>query len=94
MSKSIIKYYPNAQNKYVKHYALERPFIEPMPDGTIRVRQATELGYAVCRMGGVFDASYVSSPLRRARVQDGGNVSGCIMASTNTGYCLFFDHEI
>lgn len=90
----LIRYYPNAKNKYVKHYVFDRPFIEPIGGGKFRVRQATEQGYAICDKGGVFDASYINSTIRRARVQEEGHICGCIMASGDTGYSIFIEHEI
>ena len=38
----------------------------------IRIREATEKGYAEVGIGGVFDASYPTSKTRRGRVQEGG----------------------
>lgn len=38
----------------------------------IRIREATEKGYAEVGEGGVFDASYPASKTRRGRVQQGG----------------------
>ena len=38
----------------------------------IRIREATEKGYAEVCEGGVFDASYPASKTRRGRVQEGG----------------------
>ena len=38
----------------------------------IRIREATERGYAEVGIGGVFDASYPTSKTRRGRVQEGG----------------------
>lgn len=38
----------------------------------IRIREATEKGYAEVGEGGVFDASYPTSNTRRGRVQQGG----------------------
>ena len=38
----------------------------------IRIREATEKGYAEVEVGGVFDASYPTSKTRRGRVQQGG----------------------
>ena len=40
----------------------------------IRIREATEKGYAEVGEGGVFDASYPTSNTRRGRVQQGGAV--------------------
>lgn len=38
----------------------------------LRIREATEKGYAEVEVGGVFDASYPTSKTRRGRVQQGG----------------------
>lgn len=38
----------------------------------LRIREATEKGYAEVGIGGVFDASYPTSKTRRGRVQQGG----------------------
>ena len=40
----------------------------------IRIREATEKGYAEVEVGGVFDASYLTSKTRRGRVQQGGAI--------------------
>lgn len=54
-----------------RHYPHRQPFLTFGPDQTLRVRQATEQGYAVCPVGCVCDLSYPTSTLRRARVQGG-----------------------
>ena len=66
----------------VRHYpTTERPFLQLAPErGVLRVRQATVQGYIECRSPGVFDAAYPTSELRRARVKEGGAVSGTLMA--------------
>ena len=46
----------------------------------IRIPQATELGYAEVRPGGVFDWSYVTSKTRRGRVQGGGEICPTLTA--------------
>lgn len=47
---------------------------------TVKIKQATKNGYAECKVGGVFDASYPESGTRRGRVQDGGNTCPTITA--------------
>lgn len=79
----------------VRHYPLNRPFIVPVYGGgrmVIRIRQATVTGYAECAADGVFDVAYETSLLRRARVQDGGKVSGAIMAGECT-YCTLIEYD-
>lgn len=41
---------------------------------TVRIKQATKQGYAVCRVGGVADFSYPDSNTRRGRVQEQGEI--------------------
>jgi len=50
-------------------------------EGWIKVRQATKKGYIECKPGGVADLSYPTSKLRRARVQDDGNLSPTLTCS-------------
>ena len=40
----------------------------------INVHQATKTGYIFCPVGGIFDASYPKSKLRRGRVQGNGSI--------------------
>ena len=42
----------------------------------------TEKGYAEVEVGGVFDASYLTSQTRRGRVQQGGAICPTIMCSS------------
>lgn len=53
---------------------------EPMilEENKIYVKQATESGYAECKVGGVCDISYPTSSTRRGRVQDDGDTSPAI----------------
>lgn len=46
----------------------------------IRIKEATEKGYAEVEVGGVFDASYLTSKTRRGRVQEGGAVCPALCA--------------
>lgn len=73
----------------------KRPFLEIAGVGgqiVLRVRQATEQGYAECDPGGAFDIGYISSTTRRARVTDRGRVCGTIM-SDNQQFCVFIEYE-
>lgn len=53
------------------------------PHLSMVVRQATAQGYLLCPEGGVFDAAYPNSKLRRARVQDNGTICGTIACNPN-----------
>lgn len=64
----------------VKRYPPNRPFLTIIKDGTLLVRQATDIGYAECPIGCVFDSSYPTSDVRRGRVQ-GGKIHPTITAS-------------
>ena len=70
----------------VRHYPTTgRPFLELVwgvenTHSVLRVRQATEQGYIECDPGGVFDAAYPTSQLRRARVKDRGRTASTLMA--------------
>lgn len=48
----------------------------------LRVKQATKQGYIECPIGGVFDASYPTSELRRGRVQENGEVSPALTTNS------------
>lgn len=77
----------------VRHYpTTERPFLALAERGVLRVRQATVRGYIECRSPGVFDAAYPTSELRRARVKEGGAVSGTLMAG-DCQQMLFVEYE-
>ena len=41
--------------------------------GVVAIKQATQQGYAECKLGGVADLSFPTSKTRRGRVQDGGD---------------------
>lgn len=59
----------------------DRPFIEFVDVGgetRIRVRQATELGYAEVSVGGCVDLAYPASMLRRARTIAGGTLANAL----------------
>ena len=61
---------------YRIHSTSERPFLEFVDrDGQtfLRVRQATELGYADCPVWGCADLAYPQSQLRRARTVGGAD---------------------
>ena len=55
----------------------------PLISETVRIRQATEQGYAECKIGGVADLLYPTSKTRRGRVQDNGDVCPAITAMEN-----------
>ena len=47
---------------------------------TVRIKQATKQGFALCEVGGVADFSYPESETRRGRVQGNGQISPTITA--------------
>lgn len=53
---------------------------------TVKIKQATQQGYAECKLGGVADLFYPTSKTRRGRVQDGGDTCPTLTA-TETGVC-------
>ena len=68
----------------------DRPFLEIVnKEGTtmLRVRQATNKGYADCMLNGAIDLSYPQSRTRRGRVMGGGNIANTI--TTEGNICLF-----
>lgn len=52
----------------------------------VKIKQATQQGYAECKLGGVADLSFPTSKTRRGRVQDGGDTCPTLTA-TETGIC-------
>lgn len=58
----------------------------------VGIKQATKQGFIECRLGGVFDASYPTSELRRGRVQGGGDISPTI-TSQSMGICRIERNE-
>ena len=48
------------------------------------------MGYIECLSGGVFDAAYPGSELRRARVKEEGRIASAIMANGADQY-LFYE---
>lgn len=82
--------------KNEKRYPHTRPFLTTaVKDGhlVLRVRQATQLGYAEVPPGGCFDPSYPSSHLRRARTIEGGHLANALTASGTSMLCLFMEIE-
>lgn len=69
-----------------KRYELRGPFLRPGQNGVLLVRQATEKGFIECPPLNIFDASYVNSPYRRARVQRESNISPTVMAGEGEVY--------
>ena len=49
----------------------------------VKIRQATKQGYILCNVGGVFNAQYPESDLRRGRVIDNGEVAPTIQCNEN-----------
>lgn len=81
---------------HVRHFRSNRPFLATANRGcqfVLQVRQATELGYIECVSGGVFDAAYPNSELRRARVKDEGRVVSALMAG-EVSQCVFLEYDI
>lgn len=81
----IYGFYPDGS--LYRIYEHTRPFITFHDIGgetVMRVREATELGYAECRVNQCCDLSYPESTLRRSRVIGGGIVN----ALTSSGQQL------
>ncbi len=47
---------------------------------TVKIKQATKQGYALCEVGGVADFSYPDSTTRRGRVQNNGQITPTLTA--------------
>ena len=47
----------------------------------VKIKQATDKGYALCKVGGVFNGGFPTSKTRRGRVENGGEIAPTIMAS-------------
>ncbi len=56
-------------------------------DEYIKIRQATQLGYALCIVGGVADLSFPTSQTRRGRTEDMGNI--CPTLTTTNVFYVF-----
>ena len=63
-------------------YSADEKILEP----TVKIKQATQQGYAECKLGGVADLSFPTSKTRRGRVQDNGDTCPTLTA-TETGIC-------
>lgn len=67
-------FYPDG--RLYRLYDTSRPFLQMMQDERgdtfLRLRQATELGYTDCPVGGVCDIAYSTSAIRRSRTVMGG----------------------
>lgn len=61
------------------------------PGLRLMVLQPMRLRAYPCKVGGVFDAAYPNSKLRRGRVQHGGDVSGAMNCSPN--YYVWYTDE-
>ncbi len=79
----------------VRHFCATMPFLTLADRGQLAllVRQATEAGYIECESGGVFDAAYPTSELRRARVKEGGRVASALMAG-ECSQCVFITYDL
>ncbi len=78
--------------KRYRIYDAARPFLQIVEkDGEtfLRVRQATEQGYADCPVWGCADLSYPNSELRRARTVGGGALVNSITCSHSL--CVFVE---
>lgn len=53
---------------------------------TLKIPQATKLGYIEVPEGGCFDGSYLGSKTRRGRVQGGGEICPTLMANLQEIY--------
>lgn len=47
----------------------------------VKIKQATDKGYILCKVGGVFNGQYPTSNTRRGRVEKDGEIAPTIMAS-------------
>ena len=68
-------FYPDG-SLYRINSTTDRPFLEIVDiegETFLRIRQATELGYADCPVFGVADLNYPTSALRRSRTIGGAN---------------------
>ena len=50
----------------------------------VRIKQATKQGFIYCNIGGVFNAQYLTSKIRRGRVIQNGEVSPTIQCDGNS----------
>ena len=60
----------------------------------IHIKQATKLGYAIMKRGGVCDLNYPSSKTRRGRVQGNGDICPTITASNQSVYYIEADNKV
>ena len=73
-------FYPDG-SRYRIYDTNERPFAQMVDvDGQtyLRVRQATDIGYVDCPVGGCCDFSYPNSELRRGRIVGGGRIASTL----------------
>ena len=57
----------------------------------LKIKEATEKGYAEVEEGGVFDANYPTSKTRRGRVQGGGKICPTL---TTVGHEIYYFEEV
>lgn len=56
-------------------------FVDVDGETFLRVRQATEIGYTDCPVGGCADLAYPSSTIRRSRTVGGGRLVNALTCS-------------
>jgi hypothetical protein len=70
-------YYPDGR-LYRTYSTADRPFItfaDRNGQTVMQVKQATEIGYAECLVGGCVDLAYPNSQVRRGRTIGGGRLA-------------------
>lgn len=85
-------YSPNG-SLYRIYSTTDRPFLQLVDvagETFLRIRQATELGYADCPCPGAVDLSYPSSALRRSRTVGGGKLVNTLTAASGL-LCVFIE---
>lgn len=74
-------------------YSTDRPFLQMVDingETFLRIRQATQLGYADCPCLGAADLNYPSSALRRSRTVGGGELVNTLTAASGL-LCVFVE---
>ena len=73
-------FYPDVK-RYRIYDTNSRPFAQMVDvngQTYLRVRQATDIGYVDCPVGGCCDFSYPNSELRRGRIVGGGMIASTL----------------
>lgn len=79
-----------------KPYPHRRPLLTTAQVGghlVLRIRQATTLGYAEATPNSVFDLSYPSSHLRRARTIQGGTITNALTSTGAAMLCTLIEYK-